>query len=161
MPVDFVYVEVVISTDTGGSMSKCLTLGICLVTALLPLSGCGKSEITLRKEAGDADSQFSLGVSYANGEGMRQDDAEAARWYRSAAEQGHADSMVMLGMAYETGTGIAQDNVEAYAWFDAAAISIQNAELRRDRVSTLLSGSQLEMGQQRASELLANYGNEN
>ena len=96
-------------------MSKCLTLGICLVTALLPLNGCGKSEITLRKEAaeaGDADSQFSLGVSYANGEGVRQDDAEAARWYRLAAEQGHADSMVMLGMAYETGTGIAQDNVE-------------------------------------------------
>lgn len=144
-------------------MSKCLTLGLCLVTALLPLSGCGKSEIALRKEAaeaGDADSQFSLGVSYANGEGVRQDDAEAARWYRSAAEQGHADSMVMLGMAYETGTGIAQDNVEAYAWFDVAAISIQNAELRRDRVSTLLSGSQLEMGQQRASDLLAKYGNQ-
>ena len=40
-------------------------------------------------EGGDPDAQFSLGASYAEGDGIPQDDAEAARWYQRAAEQGH------------------------------------------------------------------------
>ena len=42
-------------------------------------------------EQGDATAQFNLGVMYANGgEGVPEDDAEAVRWYRLAAEQGYA-----------------------------------------------------------------------
>ena len=37
---------------------------------------------------GDADAQYNLGVLYADGRGVRQDHAEAVRWYRKAAEQG-------------------------------------------------------------------------
>ncbi|MBY0345945.1 MAG: SEL1-like repeat protein [Neisseriaceae bacterium] len=29
---------------------------------------------------------------YYNGEGVEQNDAEAVRWYKKAAEQGHADA---------------------------------------------------------------------
>ena len=36
----------------------------------------------------DADAQFNLGVMYDTGEGVPQDDAEAVRWFRLAAEQG-------------------------------------------------------------------------
>ena len=43
-----------------------------------------------RAEQGDAEAQWSLGLAYAKGEGVPQDDAEAARWYRLAAEQGYA-----------------------------------------------------------------------
>ena len=39
-------------------------------------------------EGGDPDAQFSLGASYAEGDGIPQDDAEAARWYQRAAETG-------------------------------------------------------------------------
>ena len=39
-------------------------------------------------EQGDAVAQFNLGVSYANGDGVPENDAEAVRWYRMAAEQG-------------------------------------------------------------------------
>ena len=48
-------------------------------------------------EQGDATAQFNLGVMYAKGEGVPQDDAEAVRWFRLSAEQGHASSQGALG----------------------------------------------------------------
>ena len=39
---------------------------------------------------GDAAGQVNLGVMYTNGRGVTQDDAEAVRWYRKAADQGIA-----------------------------------------------------------------------
>ena len=43
-----------------------------------------------RAEEGDADAQVNLGLMYANGEGVPQDDAEAVAWTRKAAEPGRA-----------------------------------------------------------------------
>ena len=37
---------------------------------------------------GDARAQHNLGFMYSTGHGVQQDFAEAARWYRKAAEQG-------------------------------------------------------------------------
>ena len=39
-----------------------------------------------RAEAGDAEAQLDLGGMYGNGNGVSQDDAEAVRWYRLAAD---------------------------------------------------------------------------
>jgi hypothetical protein len=44
-------------------------------------------------EQGDPRAQNGLGLMYANGEGVPEDHAAAASWYRKAAEQGHADSI--------------------------------------------------------------------
>ena len=41
-------------------------------------------------DEGVARAQFNLGVMYAKGQGVAQDYAEAAKWYRLAADQGHA-----------------------------------------------------------------------
>ena len=41
-------------------------------------------------EQGDATAQFNLGLMYDTGEGVPKNDAEAARWFRMAAEQGLA-----------------------------------------------------------------------
>ena len=38
-------------------------------------------------EQGIAGAQFYLGVQYEHGRGVTQDDTEAAKWYRKAAEQ--------------------------------------------------------------------------
>ena len=46
-------------------------------------------------EQGSPRAQYSLGLMYANGEGVPQDDAEAVRWYRLAAEQGYADAQYL------------------------------------------------------------------
>ena len=69
---------------------------------------------------GNADAQFNLGVMYENGEGVRQDDAEAVRWYRQAAEQGLAQAQYNLGVEYETGRGVHQDLALAQEWYGKA-----------------------------------------
>ena len=51
-------------------------------------------------EQGYARVQFNLGFMYAEGEGVPQDDAEAAKWYRLSAEQGHAGAQFNLGFMY-------------------------------------------------------------
>jgi len=43
-------------------------------------------------EQGEADVQFNVGLMYDKGKGVPQDDAEAVKWYRKAADQGHADA---------------------------------------------------------------------
>jgi hypothetical protein len=50
--------------------------------------------------------QNNLGWMYLNGKGVAQDDAEAAQWYRKAAEQGFADAQNMLGWMYQNGQGV-------------------------------------------------------
>ena len=40
--------------------------------------------------AGNTEAQYSLGMMYENGKGMAEDDSEAVKWYRKAAEQGHS-----------------------------------------------------------------------
>ena len=50
-------------------------------------------------------------------EGVPQDDAEAVRWYRLAAEQGHAYAQYNLGVMYDTGEGVPQDDAEAVRWY--------------------------------------------
>jgi len=58
---------------------------------------------------------------YENGQGVKQDHAEAVRWYRKAAEQGHAVSQYNLGVMYANGQGVKQDHAEAVRWYRKAA----------------------------------------
>ena len=45
---------------------------------------------------------------YATGQSVPQDDAEAVKWYRLAAEQGTADAQYNLGVRYAKGRGVPQ-----------------------------------------------------
>jgi TPR repeat protein len=56
---------------------------------------------------GEPASQFSLGVMYANGQGVAQDYKEAVNWYRKAAEQGDERAQYNLGVMYAIGQGVA------------------------------------------------------
>ncbi|MCH8931814.1 MAG: sel1 repeat family protein, partial [Nitrospinae bacterium] len=58
---------------------------------------------------------------YLYGEGVPQDYAEAAKWYRKAAEQGDAEAQAMLGLMYLNGEGVPQENVQAHKWFNLSA----------------------------------------
>jgi TPR repeat protein len=49
-----------------------------------------------RAEQGDASAQHNLGVMYDNGQGVPEDDAEAVRWYRLAADRGLAGAQCGL-----------------------------------------------------------------
>ena len=74
-------------------------------------------KIRMLAEQGNADAQFNLGTTYAQGEGVPKDGAEAVKWWRKAAEQGHPEAQDKLGLAYWTGDGVPMDHVEATKWF--------------------------------------------
>jgi TPR repeat protein len=60
---------------------------------------------------------------------VRQDHAEAAKWYRLAAEHGHALAQLNLGNLYETGQGVSTNAAEAVQWYrKAAAQGLGDAE---------------------------------
>ena len=58
---------------------------------------------------------------YDYGRGVPQDTAEAAKWYRLAANQGDANAQYNLGATYENGRGVPQDYAEAVKWYRLAA----------------------------------------
>ena len=57
---------------------------------------------------------------YVNGRGVRQDDAEAVRWYRQAAAQGVVNAQYNLGVMYKNGRGVRQDLALAQEWYGKA-----------------------------------------
>ena len=72
-------------------------------------------------EQGNALAQMMLGVMYAKGQGVKQDDVEAVKWYRKAAEQGYADAQAMLGFSYLLGqSGVQVNKSLAKEWFGKA-----------------------------------------
>jgi TPR repeat protein len=70
---------------------------------------------------GNAAAQFTLGLMYANGQGVAQNHAEAVQWYRMAADQGRADAQYNLGLMYANGQGVPQNYAEAVRWYRVAA----------------------------------------
>jgi TPR repeat protein len=69
----------------------------------------------------DAEVQFSLGLQFATGAGPAQDYAQAADWYRKAAEQNHGLAQFNLGVMYASGQGVVQDDALSLVWFGRAA----------------------------------------
>jgi uncharacterized protein len=70
---------------------------------------------------GDSTAQYHLGLMYRHGRGVKQDEVEAAKWYRLAAEQGRPTAQFALGLAYQSGRGVNQDYAEAAKWLQKAA----------------------------------------
>lgn len=71
--------------------------------------------------AGDRRSQLLLGRAYVGGFGVKQDYAEAAKWFHKAAERGSPLAQVALGRMYDEGLGVSQDYHEALKWYRKAA----------------------------------------
>ena len=67
--------------------------------------------------------QYNLGRHYAAGLGVRKDPAEAARWYRMAAEQGNPAAQNALAILDATGRGVPRDPAAALELFRRAATS--------------------------------------
>ena len=62
-----------------------------------------------------------LGLLAANGEGVAQDAAEAARWLAVSSELGNAHAMFLLYNAYRTGRGVEADQQKGLALLEEAA----------------------------------------
>ena len=71
-----------------------------------------------RPSVGTSWAQFNLGIAYEGGGGIQEDDVEAARCFRLAADQGFAAAQNRLGNLYRQ-SGLAY--AEAARWFRLAA----------------------------------------
>ena len=87
----------------------------------MPLSADNLSHWQRLAEKGSANAQFNLGAMYDNGDGVPENDAEAANWYHQAAGQGHVNAQFNLGVMYANGEGVAENAVEAASWYRKAA----------------------------------------
>ena len=84
-----------------------------LVAGLLVLIGFGCQTTSDYESPKSTPAQHNLGYAYLNGEGVAQDDGEAVKWYRKAADQGHAEPQHNLGGMYYNGHGVPKNYVEA------------------------------------------------
>ena len=77
--------------------------------------------IEAQAERGIAEAQFHLGMKFASGKGATKDYAQAAHWYRKAAEQSHALAQLNLGVMYAEGKGVLFDKTQSRMWIERAA----------------------------------------
>jgi len=54
---------------------------------------------------------------YDSGEGISENNSEAAKWYSMAANQGNSIAQNNLGALYFAGEGTKKNKIEAYKWF--------------------------------------------
>jgi len=102
-----------------------LLLAALVVVSCAGLKRLGESSAVAgdraKAQAGDMESAYGLGLRYISGNGVNQDYAVAAEWFRRAAEDGHSRAQYMLGIAYYTGRGVGRDARRAVPWFEKAA----------------------------------------
>jgi TPR repeat protein len=104
-------------------------------------------------DKGDAKAQFNIGLMYANGDGVPQDDTQAVTWFRNAAGQGDAAAQLNLGVAYAQGQGVPQEYVSAHMWFSlAAAQGAQDAVKNRHIAAKRMTHEQIVEAQKLARE---------
>lgn len=77
--------------------------------------------VKARAEKGEAAAQSELATLFTQGDGVKRDYKEAAKWYQLAADQGFARAQVALGELYEAGQGMPRDDAEAAKWYRKAA----------------------------------------
>ncbi len=74
-----------------------------------------------KAEGGDGEAQLALGnLLRPSMSCRRQANAEAAKWYRMAAEQGVTDAEYYIGRLYDAGEGLARSDKEALKWYGRA-----------------------------------------
>lgn len=81
--------------------------------------------LSMKKDAmgGDVEAQLTLGVMYAEGQGVAQDYAQARQWLEMAAGQENAQALFCLGEIYEEGKGVSQNYMQAVTYYQNAAFN--------------------------------------
>ena len=77
--------------------------------------------LSLAAKNGDPLALFEIGARYTEGRGVKSDFAEAANWYRMAADKGLALAQYRLANFLEKGTGVAPNIDEAKRYYEMAA----------------------------------------
>ena len=123
------------SIRTGFAIFACgvlLFFGGCLIAAadetaqVAPSNGAKPThaqilaKIQKDAHAGDAETQWFLGMLYLDGEEVPLDFKESAKWMRKAADQNYPNAQFMLGFMYAKEYGLPKDDRAAVDWFRRA-----------------------------------------
>ncbi|MFP6706015.1 MAG: tetratricopeptide repeat protein [Alphaproteobacteria bacterium] len=112
----------------------------------------------LLAEQGDARAQTLLGLMYANGEGVPEDDAKALCLYTKAAKQGVAQAQCYRGAMYAKGLGVPDDYVRGYARVSiAAARGRADGKKAKAIIAKHMTPAQIAEGQKLSRELWGKY----
>ena len=104
-------------------------------------------------EQGNTRAQYYLGVLYANGHGVPQDDGQARQWWEKAAAHGYEKAQYILGVLYGSGYGMPQDLVQAHKWFNLSAAKGDNVgAATRDALAILMTPAQIDEAEKLARE---------
>ncbi|MEJ6676011.1 tetratricopeptide repeat protein [Parasphingorhabdus sp.] len=76
---------------------------------------------TAQDTPSEGDGLAELGYKYDIGGGVEEDNVEAVRLYRLAAEKGNAVGQFNLGSMYDNGEGVPKNTIEAAKWYRLAA----------------------------------------
>ena len=105
-------------------------------------------------EAGDADSQYNLGILCNNcmddnGYAVAGDRRSAVKWLLAAAEQGLPRAQVKLAEVYADAPDISGSHAAAGGWFLLAALELHGVHLHRarsgyERIASHLNPAQIE-----------------
>ena len=103
--------------------------------------------------------QYYLGVMFAKGQGVEQDEKEASQWYLKAAKQGVKEAQFRLAQMYSKGKGVPQDHEAAYAWYKVAThLSHKKSKLALEPAREKLTDEQFAAAQQLADDYIDKYG---
>lgn len=100
---------------------------------------------------GNPAAQDHLGLMYHQGNGVKRDFREAARWFRLAADQGNTDAQTSLGVMYQDGEGLPKDHVQAHMWYNlASAGGDLSAQQFRDSIEAVMTPAEIANAQRLA-----------
>jgi TPR repeat protein len=71
---------------------------------------------------GNGLAQYYAGMIYLKGEGVPQNNTEAAKWLRLSADQGFSYAQFFLGLMYANGHGVPRNDAEAAKLYRFAAV---------------------------------------
>lgn len=132
------------------------------VSAASPQTNAGRStavtspqELRRLAEAGDAESQYWIGIHYGTGANVIQNDIEAAKWFERAANQGHVQAQARLASYYWSGRGVPKDLSRAYFWASLAwAQGDENSKMLLEGLSSQMTRFQVQAARQQADNWL-------
>ena len=93
----------------------------------------GDYDVALQKakplaESGDAMAQMLLGMMYADGKGVSQDDVQSWQWYWKAAVGGNTQAQLALVAIYRDGRGVPADAAMSSYWQWKVASMLEDGE---------------------------------
>ncbi len=109
---------------------QCLTrksfqrFALCLLFVMffnVPAFSHSVNQILEQAKKGNLEAQFEIGCIYATGDGVKKNLAEAARWWKIAAERGEYKSQYLLAVAYYNGEGVKKNKSECLKWLRKSA----------------------------------------